>query len=45
MAAVPRISIVGAGNLGTALAVSLRRAGYTIESVMARSGGAVTPIT
>ncbi len=34
-----RIVIVGAGNLGSALAVSLRRAGYVIESVVARSRG------
>jgi predicted short-subunit dehydrogenase-like oxidoreductase (DUF2520 family) len=40
MAANPRIAIVGAGNLGMALAVALRRAGYTIESVIARSRGA-----
>jgi predicted short-subunit dehydrogenase-like oxidoreductase (DUF2520 family) len=40
MAAKPRIAIVGAGNLGTALAVALGRAGYTIESVIARSRGA-----
>lgn len=31
--------IVGAGNLGSALAVSLRRAGYVIESVVAHSRG------
>jgi len=36
MAAKPNIAIVGAGNLGTALAVSLKRAGYPIESVIAR---------
>jgi predicted short-subunit dehydrogenase-like oxidoreductase (DUF2520 family) len=36
----PRIAIVGAGNLGTALAVSLRRAGYAIDAVIARPGGA-----
>jgi predicted short-subunit dehydrogenase-like oxidoreductase (DUF2520 family) len=40
MTARPRIAIVGAGNLGTALAESLRRAGYTIEAVIARSRGA-----
>lgn len=34
MAEKVRIAIVGAGNLGTALAVSLRRAGYVIESVI-----------
>ena len=40
MAAKPRIAIVGAGNLGTALALSLWRAGYRIEAVMAHSRGA-----
>jgi predicted short-subunit dehydrogenase-like oxidoreductase (DUF2520 family) len=40
MAAKPEIAIVGAGNLGSALAMSLRRAGYRIESVTARSPGA-----
>jgi predicted short-subunit dehydrogenase-like oxidoreductase (DUF2520 family) len=39
MAAKPRITIVGAGNLGAALAVSLRRAGYAIEAVLAHSRG------
>jgi predicted short-subunit dehydrogenase-like oxidoreductase (DUF2520 family) len=37
MAAKPRIAIVGAGNLGSALAVSLRRAGYRIAAVIVRS--------
>jgi predicted short-subunit dehydrogenase-like oxidoreductase (DUF2520 family) len=37
MAEKPRIGIVGAGNLASALAVSLRQAGYTIEAVLARS--------
>jgi len=40
MASKPRIIIVGAGNLGAALAVSLRRAGYAIQAIMARSRGA-----
>jgi predicted short-subunit dehydrogenase-like oxidoreductase (DUF2520 family) len=40
MAAKPRVAIVGAGNLGTVLALALRRAGYTIEAVIARSRGA-----
>jgi len=40
MAAKPRIAIVGAGNLGTALALTLRRAGYKIEAVIAHSRGA-----
>src|SRR5579871_2087682 len=39
MTAKPRIAIVGAGNLGTALAVSLSRAGYTISAVAAHSRG------
>ena len=39
MAGKPTIAIVGAGNLGTALAVSLRRAGYGIEAIIARSRG------
>jgi predicted short-subunit dehydrogenase-like oxidoreductase (DUF2520 family) len=39
MRAKPRIAIVGAGNLGTALALSLHRAGYGIETIVARSGG------
>jgi len=38
MAAKPRIAIVGAGNLGSALALSLRQAGYGIASVVARRG-------
>jgi predicted short-subunit dehydrogenase-like oxidoreductase (DUF2520 family) len=40
MKARPGITIVGAGNLANALAVSLRHAGYKIEGVMARSRGA-----
>jgi|SRR5579872_810465 len=36
MAAKPRIAIVGAGNLGAALALSLHRAGYCIDSIVAR---------
>lgn len=39
MAAKPNITIVGAGNLGTALAVALREAEYRIESVIARTRG------
>ncbi len=39
MAQKPSIAIVGAGNLGTALAVALREAGYRIESVIARMQG------
>lgn len=39
MAGRPRIAIVGAGNFGTALALSLARAGYGIEAVLARAGG------
>ncbi|HTS36003.1 MAG TPA: Rossmann-like and DUF2520 domain-containing protein [Candidatus Solibacter sp.] len=40
MAEKPRIAIVGAGNLGAALAVSLFRAGYAVETIVARSQGA-----
>lgn len=39
MAQKPSIAIVGAGNLGTALGVALREAGYRIESIIARSAG------
>ena len=39
MAQKPSVAIVGAGNLGTALAVALREAGYRIESVIARMQG------
>lgn len=39
MTAKPRIAIVGAGKLGSALAVALKHAGYTIESVVTRSRG------
>ena len=37
MAGKPHIAIVGAGNLGSALAISLRRSGYVIEAIFARS--------
>jgi predicted short-subunit dehydrogenase-like oxidoreductase (DUF2520 family) len=40
MAAKPLVAIVGAGNFGAALGVSLQRVGYNIEAVIARSGGA-----
>jgi predicted short-subunit dehydrogenase-like oxidoreductase (DUF2520 family) len=36
MASKPVVAIVGAGNFGTALAVGLQRAGYSIEAVIAR---------
>ena len=39
MASRPMVAIVGAGNFGTALAVALQRAGYSIEAVIARSRG------
>lgn len=32
----PRIAIVGGGNLGSTLAVSLRRAGFAVDAVIAR---------
>jgi predicted short-subunit dehydrogenase-like oxidoreductase (DUF2520 family) len=38
MAGKPRITIVGAGNLGSALAMALRRAGYLIDEVVSRPG-------
>jgi predicted short-subunit dehydrogenase-like oxidoreductase (DUF2520 family) len=37
MPAKPRIAIIGAGNLGTALAISLSSAGYVIDAVVSRS--------
>jgi predicted short-subunit dehydrogenase-like oxidoreductase (DUF2520 family) len=40
MVTKPRVAIVGAGNLGTALGLALRVAGYEIEAVVARSRGA-----
>jgi predicted short-subunit dehydrogenase-like oxidoreductase (DUF2520 family) len=40
MAGKLRIALVGAGNVGSALAVSLRRAGYPIEALVARSNAA-----
>ncbi len=39
MSRKPRIAIVGAGNLGTALALSLKKAGFTIEAFVSRSKG------
>src|SRR6202049_1022012 len=38
MAAKPRIALVGAGKVGGALAVSVRRAGYSIDSIVTRPG-------
>jgi predicted short-subunit dehydrogenase-like oxidoreductase (DUF2520 family) len=38
--AKPRIAIVGAGNLASALAVCLRAAGYTIEQIETRESAA-----
>ena len=40
MAGKPLIAIVGAGNLGSALAFSLHRSAYKIEAVLARARGA-----
>jgi len=40
MAAKPRIAIVGPGRIGTALALELTRAGYTIEEVISREQAA-----
>jgi predicted short-subunit dehydrogenase-like oxidoreductase (DUF2520 family) len=39
MAAKPDIAIVGAGNLGSALAVELYRAGYRISEIVYRDSG------
>ncbi len=39
MAGKSRIAIVGAGNLGSAMAVSLRAAGYAIEAIVAHGRG------
>jgi predicted short-subunit dehydrogenase-like oxidoreductase (DUF2520 family) len=39
MAEKPSIALVGAGSLATALAISLRRAGYRIDAVVAREAG------
>lgn len=39
VAGKPTIAIVGAGNLGTALALALQEAGYPIESVITRRTG------
>lgn len=38
MAGKAHIAVVGAGNLGSALALALRRGGYTIDAVVAHSG-------
>jgi predicted short-subunit dehydrogenase-like oxidoreductase (DUF2520 family) len=40
MAAKPLVAIIGTGNFGSALALSLQRVGYIIEAVIARSRGA-----
>jgi predicted short-subunit dehydrogenase-like oxidoreductase (DUF2520 family) len=39
MRARPRIAIVGAGSLGSALAVSLHQAGYAIDQIVFRNTG------
>jgi len=39
MAAKPHITIVGAGNLGAALAAALMRASYPIDAIVAHTGG------
>jgi predicted short-subunit dehydrogenase-like oxidoreductase (DUF2520 family) len=41
----PTVSIVGPGNLGSALAVNLSRAGYGIKFLVVRSGKRVPPET
>jgi predicted short-subunit dehydrogenase-like oxidoreductase (DUF2520 family) len=40
MATKPTVAIVGAGNLGTALALALRDAGYPVEEIIARKDAA-----
>ena len=40
MATKPRIAIVGAGNLGGALARALHRSGYIVDAIIARSDNA-----
>jgi ketol-acid reductoisomerase len=37
---LPRIAIVGAGKLGTALAISLQAAGYQVAQIGSRGGAA-----
>ncbi len=39
MAAKPRITIVGAGNLGRALGRSLRKAGYRVDAIVGKAQG------
>ncbi len=39
--AKPHIAIVGAGNLGAALAVALQNAGYSIDQIVSRPGRAL----
>jgi predicted short-subunit dehydrogenase-like oxidoreductase (DUF2520 family) len=39
MAAKPQVAIIGAGNLGSALALALHQAGYAIDAVIARARG------
>jgi predicted short-subunit dehydrogenase-like oxidoreductase (DUF2520 family) len=41
MAQKPDIAIVGAGNLATALALALRKAGYRIEAIVSRKEGSL----
>lgn len=43
MPAQPNIAIIGPGNLGSSLARSLRRAGYSIDFIWARSRGKSLP--
>ncbi len=40
MATKPRIAIVGAGRLGTALTLELKRAGYSISEIISRNSAA-----
>ena len=38
MASTPNITLIGAGNLATALALALRQAGYRIDEIVSRPG-------
>jgi predicted short-subunit dehydrogenase-like oxidoreductase (DUF2520 family) len=43
MPARPNLAIIGSGNLGSALARSLQRAGYTVDFILAHSRAASLP--
>src|SRR5271165_1010592 len=39
----PGVNIVGPGRLGTALAISLKGAGWSVRSIVVRAGGRISP--